>query len=283
MISAKAYGVLRFIQDNPDKVSADTLADVFPEGRAYFLSALKELRDAGFIVTCRKQINGRWVTYSVLSELGHRSSETALLSPQSQQNSNKELIHIHTETVKNPPTGSETYQSMEVNLMAWGGLFESQSSMDKEDKIAEARKAQKNALAEFREQQEAKQEKRITHRSQKPKSSWTSSDVAYEFADRINQNWNIKPFTVTQTRFIQALSLARKKQQTDGEIECRAIDLFFGAIKIDKYKDGDVLWKMFVSQFPGLIHQLRDMVQPDADVTEESRARTAKSIARFED
>jgi hypothetical protein len=93
MISARAYGVLRYLQENPEQtISAGVLAEVFAEGRAAMLTALKELRDVGLVATKKEQINGRWVTFSHLPESGYRSSVFGLLIQQSLQNSNNTVI-----------------------------------------------------------------------------------------------------------------------------------------------------------------------------------------------
>ena len=66
MISARAYGVLSYLQDSQSKISAEALSAVFPEGRKAMLAALKELREAGYITTSRQVVKGKFVTQSYL-------------------------------------------------------------------------------------------------------------------------------------------------------------------------------------------------------------------------
>ena len=278
MISAKAYGVLRYLQDNPGNTSADSLAKVFPEGRAYFLSALRELRDAGFITTSKAQINGRWVTYSVLSEFGHRSSETALLSPLSQQNSNKDLILIHTETVRNPPN-----ESVRKENPVGYEFFGSTSSMDLDEATAEARKYRQQKKQDFVTAKAATAERKLIRRSDRPRSDWSCTDVAYEFSDRTQEVWSIPPWSVTKSRFVQALGNMRKLHDTDGEIECQAIDKFFSSISINKFNSGEHLWKLFIKRFPMLVDEVKNYVRVDEEVSEESMLRTEKALSRLDD
>jgi hypothetical protein len=89
VITARALGVYVYLQATGSNISAESLSRTFPEGRKVFLTALKELRDAGLIETKRAVINGKYVTYSQLTD---GSPETELLSQQSQQNSYKSLI-----------------------------------------------------------------------------------------------------------------------------------------------------------------------------------------------
>ena len=85
MITARALGVYVYLRETGSPISAERLSKVFPEGRKAFLTALKELRDAGLIETNRQVINGKYVTHSWLTD---GSPKKELLLQQNQQNNN---------------------------------------------------------------------------------------------------------------------------------------------------------------------------------------------------
>jgi len=281
MISARAYGVLRYLQENPEQtISAGVLAEVFVEGRAAMLTALKELRDVGLVATKKEQINGKWVTFSHLPESGYRSSVFGLLIQQSLQNSNNTVISNSLNS--KPNTSAEPRGMWKVGEVGYD-FFGKTSSLDDDDRNDQAIKHMARKKADYADQKAAKHAQRITHREHKPLAAWTPSDVAYEFANRLHGFWHIKPWAVSNSRFIQALAETRKKYDTSTAEELEIMERFFRALQIDKYNDADMLWKMFIKRFPEYCADVKNMVKVDAEVTEEEQLQTAKSIARFED
>jgi hypothetical protein len=72
--------------------------------------------------------------------------------------------------------------------------------------------------------------------------------------------WTIAPFSVTQSRFVQALAVFRKQHDTNGEIEMKIIELFFATLKQDKYTDGNHLWRAFMYKAPSLVQVARESI-----------------------
>jgi hypothetical protein len=72
--------------------------------------------------------------------------------------------------------------------------------------------------------------------------------------------WSIKPFSITQSRFVQALSVFRKQHDTNGEVELKLIELFFSTLKSEKYTDGNHLWRAFLYKAPSLLMQARESI-----------------------
>jgi hypothetical protein len=71
-LSYKARGILLELLSRPDnwRVSADALAVEGPDGRDSIIAGLKELRDAGYIITTRVQNEkGHWSTESVVFDI----------------------------------------------------------------------------------------------------------------------------------------------------------------------------------------------------------------------
>jgi hypothetical protein len=269
-LSAKAYGILVAIIQHNLSISIDNLRLYFNEGERSIASGLKELRTNDFIQTKTYRIENRLVTMSTITEKAERLFFG--VNPQSvdRQNvdtgiSNEHISRITNSTViskKQTPTKSEVLSETEefevINMSGWDGIFSSTS--DGEDYSKEKRKS------EFKKSKRGLSVKRSERRSVLPKSEWTVYDVCYEFAERIDQQWGIEPWKVTQSKFSAALGAARTRLDTNGEVEVNAMDIFFKQISISEYKDAEVLWRLFVSRLPGLIGQAVLSIKTDEDV-----------------
>lgn len=139
-------------------------------------------------------------------------------------------------------------------------FFESKSSNDDE----QTREYQKHVAykkAEYVEAREKKaQERKDVHRKNLDPVNWNSKDVAYEFSERMANIWSISPFSVTKSKFVQALGVFRKQHDTNGAIEIKIIELFFATLKEDKYTDGNHLWRAFLYKAPSLVQVARESV-----------------------
>ena len=248
MITARALGVYVYLQATGAHISADSLSRTFPEGRKVFLSALKELRDIGLIETKRAVINGKYVTYSQLTD---GSPETELLSQQSQQNSYKSLIAYSYISKPNSERSSR-----EVNVE----YFESEDErLEAQRKWREKKHAEKMKAHEFRRQD------KMLRRNPANASGWSPTDSSFEFAEQMHNLWHIQPWQVTRSRFRYALADKRKEYNTDGALELQMMALFFSQIKHDtKLSDPEIVWKKFILQFHNLLTEVqRSMVTPE--------------------
>ena len=248
MITARALGVYVYLQTTGAHISADSLSRTFPEGRKVFLSALKELRDVGLIETRRAVINGKYVTYSQLTD---GSPETELLSQQSQQNSYKSLIAYSFISKPNSEQGSR-----EVNVE----YFESE-----DERLEAQRKWREKKHAEKMEVHESRRQEKMLRRNPANASGWSPTDSSFEFAEQMHNLWHIQPWQVTRSRFRYALADKRKEYNTDGALELQMMALFFSQIKHDtKLSDPEIVWKKFILQFHNLLAEVqRSMVTPE--------------------
>ena len=237
-----------YLQATGAHISADSLSRTFPEGRKVFLSALKELRDTGLIETKRAVINGKYVTYSQLTD---GSPETELLSQQSQQNSYKSLIAY---SFISKPNSEQS--SREVNVE----YFESE-----DERLEAQRKWREKKHAEKMEVHESRRQEKMLRRNPANASGWSPTDSAFEFAEQMHNLWHIQPWQVTRSRFRYALADKRKEYNTDGALELQMMALFFSQIKHDtKLSDPEIVWKKFILQFHNLLTEVqRSMVTPE--------------------
>lgn len=252
-LSLRAWGALVYLVNSDATISAEELARRFKEGRKAILPALRELRDAGYIVTRKERLGSSWVTVSYVTEKGFR--ESLLGSPQTAL-----LLQQNSYITQYANSSKKYYES--TNFIREEGFemgyefFDKTSSEDDEVRQARA-KAQAEKTAEYESLKTADQQKRFTERKNRAPKDWTVTDVSFEFANRLHSLWHIKPWKVTRTRFTQALGQNRKKFETDGAIELEMLNLFFSSMDFTKYSDADALWKIFISRYSELASQAK--------------------------
>lgn len=261
MISARALGLLYYVVVTGVTPTIKNLEAVFPEGREAIRRALKDLEDAGFLVRVRSKVNQRMVTESRVTDLGYSylydagfwvrpSRVSGTLSQHIKQNN-----YILLNSLNHQEYTDGVRDTLEEDTYMGWEYFDKTSNGDLDEYIekqkAKAKKQEERQF--FKEQEQAKKRNQLlVHRSNVPKTSWTSSDIGYEFSDRLLDIWNIKPWVIVKTRFLPALADMRARLHTNGEIEFEMLDLFFKSVDFQKYDDPHMLWKMFIKRAPEL-------------------------------
>lgn len=257
-ISRQAQNCLAFLYLNPTlTINHRTLMENCGLSRRKSASVLQELRDANCLKMTRL-VGGGTKTKVVLSDAtksvlsGYRHIAVQQVSSISNTNT-ASTINIATNKFLDGVEGKEKQVGYD--------FFDKTSSEDNDEILAARAKHLAEKKAEFAEIKEAQaQRRKDLHRSKISPADWTCKDVAYEFGDRMADLWSIKPFSVTQSRFVQALSVFRKQNDTNGEVELKIIELFFSTLKSEKYTDGNHLWRAFLYKAPSLLMQARDSI-----------------------
>ena len=272
MLSSRSAYIYLYLLAVRPQISAEGLSKVFYEGEKAIGSCLRELRNAGLIVTKKQHINSHIMTISHVVEPESWTAETAVLIQHttlySLLSTNSLYSKKQTEYIGGP---DETYQEYDLKIGA--SLDDFPASYDPED-IEKAR--QRAREAKYREKEEAKEQKnaiRMQKRSSDP-AKWSITDTAFEFANRMHELWHVKPWAVTTSRFRIALAKAQSEHGTNGTLEKMMIDIYFQQIKHDKsINDPTHIWKRFIQQFAGLkIQAERLMVTPEDIETEKVKS-----------
>ena len=272
MLSSRSSYIYLYLLAIRPQISAEGLSKVFSEGEKAIGSCLRELRNAGLIVTKKEHINGHIMTISHIVEPDSWTAETAVLIQHttlySLLSTNSLYSKKQTEYIGGP---DETYQEYDLKIGA--SVDDFPASYDPED-IEKAR--QRAREAKYREKEEAKEQKnavRMQKRSGDP-ANWSITDTAFEFANRMHELWHVKPWAVTTSRFRIALAKAQSEHGTNGTLEKMMIDIYFQQIKHDKsIDDPEHIWKRFIQQFAGLkIQAERLMVTPEDIETEKVKS-----------
>lgn len=258
-LSRQAHTWLHFFATHPD-VRINYLAVMEHGGvsRRKSLNILRELREHKLLTAKKNKIIGTILELTsrgleLTNTVSSVSTATAVQLVSSIYNSNTaSTVNKATNKFLDKVEGEE-------KQVGWD-FFEKTSSPD-DDTLAERAKHLAYKKAEYVESREAKaQQRKDFHRSKIAPINWTCKDVAYEFGDKMADLWSIKPFSITQSRFVQALSVFRKQNDTNGEIELKLIELFFSTLKSEKYTDGNHLWRAFLYKAPSLLTQARESI-----------------------
>jgi hypothetical protein len=161
-----------------------------------------------------------------------------------------------------------------VDVIRFGeGFVEFEYSADDKEYMREAqqRRAEEKALNQKARDEErmAKFREKVTIRDRNlvPPSDWSVSDIAYYFQE-MAARWDLMPWRVKETRFLEALGNAHSKHGTDGAQEKAMVDAFLAQPWVKTVKDPNRLWKSFIQNFSALKEQVSYYVY-DTEVYEE--------------
>lgn len=259
MITARAIGVLEEIALSGSTGGARGLSQFLGEGRDAIQSAINELKDLGYLETITNRLqNGAVFSTIQITESGNRflvSRSHILLS---QLNS---YLILDTNSINKQTKSTEQVREDYTNVVDIkigasimdGDVFPDYDNLEEYREKMMAKKKAEYAAAKTKQ----REEKYVT-RLNRSKAAWSPSDSAFEFGYRVNQLWHVPEWRVGTSRFAFALAEFRKKYDTDGELECILMDMFFDTIRHEKsINDGEMIWKMFIKRAPGLVEQAR--------------------------
>jgi len=256
VITARALGVYLYLHASGASISAESLSSVFPEGRKTFLTALKELREAGLIITKRQLVNGKYITQSYLNG----SPKSALLLQQIQQNSYLNL-NAYSLNKQERVLGEPKEGKMDNEFRAL-----SYESEDDELK-AKIRKERERKAAEYALAKEQEHLKKREAKMRKLPIDWTTDESVNEFANRMESMWHVQPWKVARTRFRGAFGQARKTHGTTGDVELKMMDRFFAGLEHNKtINDPEIIWKLFIRDFSSILLDVERSTVTPADI-----------------
>jgi len=298
MISARALGALYACVLSDVNPTSKGLKDHFKSGgRHVWDSVTDELVQAGFLFRKTYSIGNRLQTECRITDLGReyimtpvvskiQASESATWSDnqtpwsefvgvgksdslfrQSQLDSYKNLNKLESKIWSKDD--KEEYQTLpfQVEQVSEGtdvpyDFFDSNPTSEY---VADRAEDLKKAKERFKQQKKEITTRRITDRSKVATSLWTCSDIAYEFSYRLEFYWNIPPWAIKSTNFIQAIGGMRNRLDTNGEIECAMLDLFFDSVDFEKYTSADPVWRLFLFRADELANKARGMVRSEIE------------------
>ena len=256
-LSLRARAALYYFANSDMTISADRLAEEVLENRKAIQTALRELRDAGLIMTRKERTPRGVATVSYVTEKGFLEanswgSQNVLQIQQSEQNS---LIQVLTNSAINIKRVTIAGR-LGDEIMGYD-FFDKTSDSEALEREAERVKAEAIKRQEHNDAKMRDHELLANSKDNREVKDWTVKDSVIEFASQMSNRWNVKPWSMSGSRFFEALGSARKKYDTNGVIEREMMYLFFTQLKLNKESDGDKLWKLFISRFSELSNQAK--------------------------
>ena len=256
-LSLRARAALYYFANSDMTISADRLAEEVLENRKAIQTALRELRDAGLIMTRKERTPRGVATVSYVTEKGFLEanswgSQNVLQIQQSEQNS---LIQVLTNSAINIKRVTIAGR-LGDEIMGYD-FFDKTSDSEALEREAERVKADAVKRQEHNDAKMRDHELLANSKDNREVKDWTVKDSVIEFASQMSNRWNVKPWSMSGSRFFEALGSARKKYDTNGVIEREMMYLFFTQLKLNKESDGDKLWKLFISRFSELSNQAK--------------------------
>lgn len=263
-LSLRARAALQYFVNSDKSISADRLAEEVSEGRKAIQSALKELRDAGLIMTRKERVINRVVTVSYVTEQGFLEvsswgSQTVLQLQHNVQNSSIQVLAYSASNINKVTIDERLDEKMGYEF------FTSASSSDADERETERLKAEARRKKDYQDAKAAEHAKKQIEVLSRTPATWTIKDSILEFADRMSTSWNIAPWSMSGSRFFEAYGFNRKKYGTTGDVELIMMDIFFGGLT-DKEYDGNKVWKLFIARYSELATQALTRVNSPEDM-----------------
>jgi hypothetical protein len=203
-LSMRARGLFAYYAELGRVVSAEELSAVMPEGRDSIQSAINELKQAGYILTAREQVNGKWNSYMKFTEgakvllgtdngfSGHSISghmyncSSAVTSTSTVSIVDSPIVEVlRTSTILGKNFPKEERVEMGWDLDGEEPKPKKKFKIDAEDDsvgavgLVEDKKAKRQAKY-------GAVPNSVTHRSNKPEEDWSTGDIVSEFASLLS-------------------------------------------------------------------------------------------------
>jgi tRNA(Ser,Leu) C12 N-acetylase TAN1 len=289
-LSARALGAFLYLHATGAPVTADSLADAFKEGRGAFLTALRELRKLGLVITKRQMVNGRYVTHSYLNQKWEFSNGSPILELLLQQNkyitisninnymtnssSSKQLYNL-----KNMPADAGEEFNKVLNIPVGGDVDNDYY----EDQMRERERWKEERRKENEELRQSKFQKDVASKNKLDPAKRNVAASTTEFVERVQNMWHIQPWTQDKTTFKISFAKARDAHGTNGEIELKMMDAFFDSISHNTdFNNPDMVWKRFIKMFGALASQAKSTTV-HGDKVDKEEVRVAKSMEKLFD
>lgn len=204
-LSMRARGLFAYYAELGRVVSADELSAVMPEGRDSIQSAINELKQAGYILTAREQVNGKWASYMKFTEgakallgtdtgfSGHwNSGHMYNCSSTVTSTSDISIVDSPIVEVLRTSTISRTASSTIERSSEMGWDLDGEEPKPKKKFRIDAEDDSVGAVGKVEDKKAMRQAKygavpnSVTHRSNKPEEDWSTSDIVSEFASLLS-------------------------------------------------------------------------------------------------
>jgi hypothetical protein len=294
-LSMRARGLFAYYAELGRVVSADELSAVMPEGRDSIQSAINELKQTGYILTAREQVNGKWNSYMKFTEgarallgtdngfSGH-SISGHMYNCSSAVTSTSDISIVDSSIVEVLRTSTilgKNFPIKERVEMGWD--LDGEQPKPKKKFRLDAEDDSVGAVGKVEDKKAMRQAKygsvpdSLTHRSNKPEEDWSTNDIVAEFASLLGLS-----SASHLTMQLNARSLALWINQQVGKGATRqqmlsSVRMFFEDPRnLNGAGTGVPIWRRFIGKYQMLEGRVEE--KPDYEVNRAHQEKMLKLL-----
>jgi len=280
VITELEHQILRAMASRDRDRGAEPLSKALGIGRDRIQGGIKNLRNAGLIVTRTMKVGGKPIRVIEITQNGHevlghssRAYSRAYIQ-QSQQNS---YLNLNAYSV----ISKKEYLGEPREGEAMSDYEPAPMYLEPEERAEYNLKMRQRREAEYRAKKEQEAAEKIKAKSEKKPEDWSSDDSVYYFAERMSGMWHVKAWVTARTRFKGAYASARKTHGTTGDIELKMMERFFSGIEHQKHiNDPEFIWKMFIKNYASILLDVERSTVTESDI-ESAKDLFAKQMEKF--
>lgn len=284
-LSLRARGLYAFYVETGRVLSADEIATAVPEGRDAIRSAMKELKDAGYIKAVKAQVGGQWrttlkFTDDGLSGVGNPGALYSLLNTNDITTSLNVLEVLRTSNTSAAPKSKEGIE------MGWPNLDDNlpkkRNDIDETPGAVgkiEDKKAMRNAKYKKTKFEAVPASMR---RYERPEETWTSKDLVSEFYDLVREKAPGVPGQINGEMLAKWINKTISESDATTLSILKAIRVFFADPRLLRDAGvGQPIWRRFIAFYP-TIHGITSRVAETDFVDEDALANQERMLKLLE-
>ena len=284
-LSLRARGLYAFYIETGRVLSADEISTAVPEGRDAIRSAMKELKDAGYIKAVKAQVGGQWrttlkFTDDGLSGVGNPGALYSLL------NTNDITTSLNVLEVLRTSNTSAALKPKEGIEMGWPNLDENlpkkRSDIDEAPGAVgkiEDKKAMRNAKYKKTKFEAVPASMR---RYERPEENWNSKDLVSEFYDLVREKASGIPGQINGEQLAKWINKTISESDATNLSILKAIRVFFADPRLlNDAGIGQPIWRRFIAFYP-TIHGITSRVAETDFVDEDALANQERMLKLLE-
>ena len=307
LLDSESIALERLYASNPSAINEDTVKDICKISQKQARACLRAWNHFGYVKTLTHSSGG----YGIRKQNVFTDKTKALFDPARERITRRvdaaplqvitytklleKNIYLNTHEKENPSqeekkdSTDQKADAAKDKLVTLGLSPYELSQFQDSGKLREQERAAREieSLKRFELRQRRTSKKRRIERYKKARNLWSSAEIAHEFSDRLT-NFHISPWEVVKSRFIPALADARRRFNTNGEIEYLMVLKYQEIVDIKKFNTGEKLWKNFIYLFSQLAENVRsqysspEALEDQKQFNDRSRAKLKKAVQDLE-
>jgi hypothetical protein len=264
-LSLTARGLFAYYKELGRVVSADEISAAVPEGRDAVRTAMRELKQFGYITAVKQQVNGQWRTHLKFTESAKKWVST--------DDGFSGALYIDNTSTSSSTTSDSKANRLKVlrtfnlegaaplregNAMGWNLDGEEDAPkpkrksirLDSEDDSGSVGKVVDKKALRAAKYKAAPIDDSLSHRSNKPEQDWTTKDIVAEFYALTEKHAPNVPGQVNADEIAKCVNKYSREGASRLAV-LKAIRMFFEDPRnLHNVGVGQPLWRKFMAYYP---------------------------------